>query len=64
MTRRSGADTLPADLASLLARAYLRLAQKSPQSDVFRPGESQKPLDVSRPESPHGERERAPWKQA
>ncbi len=52
-----------ADLARLFARGYLRLTQQRGTAPFLGDGEPQKPLDVSRPESPDCERERAPWKQ-
>ncbi len=51
------------DLASLLARGYIRLTQQRGMAPFIGQGEPQKPLDVSRPESPDCERESVPWKQ-
>jgi len=49
MSRRS--ESLP-DLATLLARAYLRLAERSRRDAVSRADAEQKPLEVSRPDRP------------
>jgi hypothetical protein len=57
-----------ADVATILARAYLRLTEKRPNSEVFQHREPQKSLDVGRRESPHVGGEdphgRPPWKRA
>ena len=42
-----------AEVAALLARAYLRLTQKRPNDAVFQTRKPQKELDVSALESPH-----------
>jgi hypothetical protein len=49
MTRdRTGLD----DLATILARAYLRLAERSRRDAVSCVATEQNPLELSRPESP------------
>jgi len=40
------------DLATLLARAYLRFAEKQRHVAIFDPKKVQKPLEVCAPESP------------
>jgi len=56
MTRRDGSRVAPseplADLASLLARGYLRLLERSRQSAVSCAAAEQNQLEVPRPESP------------
>ena len=42
-----------AELAVVLARGFLRLTEKAPNSGIYRRVEPQKELDISRPESPH-----------
>jgi hypothetical protein len=64
MEQRNADDSRLAELGCLLARAYLRLAQKARNSAVFRSGEPQVCLDVSGPESPHVNERRPPWKAA
>ncbi len=51
------------DLARLLARGYIRVTQQRGTAPFLDDGEPQNPLDLPSTESPHGERERAPWKQ-
>ncbi len=52
-------SALLTELAGVLARGYLRIGRTAPDSATLR----HKPLDLPRPESPHGQRESAPWKQ-
>jgi len=56
------------NVATLFARAYLRLTEKARNDDVSRPGEPQKQLDVSATESAHvndeTDHEGPPWKVA
>ena len=51
--RSHSTDAELADLATILARAYLRLTQTAQNDAVFKDGEPHKGLDVSAMESPH-----------
>ena len=42
------------EIANLLARAYLRLAEKQRHGAIFDPKKVQKPLEVCAPASPDG----------
>ena len=48
------------EIALILARGYLRLAEKRRNMATFDAAASQKKLDVLLRQSPHGERETAP----
>jgi hypothetical protein len=50
---KSTSSTSLAELAGLLARAFLRLAETSRTSAISSAFTEQNPLDESRPESPH-----------